>query len=191
MNRTTENILTNIAKRLNNEGVLWCVGASVLLYNYDLVDNPTDIDIVVTIDDIHKADRVLSSMGEKLPESESSLYATDYFNEYIIDGVNIDVMAGLKIRIDEGKTVFEYPFDNRSVANTEVLNGVDVPYASLEDWYILYQLMPKREAKVAMIENYLKQYSVSHPYLLERLLRNPSLPAPVVSRVKEALVSAC
>lgn len=191
MNRTTENILTNIAKRLNDEGVLWCVGASVLLYNYDLVDNPTDIDIVVAIDDIHRADKVLASMGEKLPESESSLYATDFFNEYIIDGVNIDVMAGLKIRIDEGKSVFEYPFDNRSVANTEVLNGVDVPYASLEDWYILYQLMPKREAKVAMIENYLKQYSVSHPYLLERLLRNPSLPAPVVSRVKEALVSAC
>ena len=82
MNKSTQQVLAKIAEALNSSGILWGVGASVLLYQYHIVESPSDIDIIVSLEDIAKADAVLLQMGRKLPPKDSEIYLTDYFYEY-------------------------------------------------------------------------------------------------------------
>lgn len=167
MDKKLENVLTKISKALNNSDILWSVGASLLLNRYGLADNPTDIDITVSVSDIHKIDKILSSMGQKQPESTSDIYLTDYFYEYVIDGINVDVMAGLKIR--SGNSVFTYKFDKESVPHSFEIDNVKIPFSTLEEWSVLYSLMPQREAKVRLINSYFDKYGIQYPHLLERI----------------------
>ena len=48
--------LSYIGERLNEERIMWGVGASILLNHYGLVDKPNDIDILVDLKDIEKTD---------------------------------------------------------------------------------------------------------------------------------------
>jgi hypothetical protein len=162
-----EQALIRIAHDLNASNILWGVGASLLLQQYGLTDTCKDIDLLVSVADIQTADHILSAMGEKQTEKPSGIYATDYFYEYIIDGVNIDVMAGLKIKT--GKTVFEYTFDKDSVPHSFPVGGVPVPFCTLEEWYTLYQLMPGKTHKALLIASYFHRYGVQYPELLERM----------------------
>lgn len=60
------NTLSYIGKKLNDEGIVWGVGASILLNHYGLVDKPNDIDILVDLNDIEKADKILKSIEKKI-----------------------------------------------------------------------------------------------------------------------------
>ena len=48
------NTLSLIAEKLNKEGIGWGVGASLLLNHYGLIDQPNDIDLLVSVADIEK-----------------------------------------------------------------------------------------------------------------------------------------
>lgn len=178
-----EGVLIKITEALNSTDILWGVGASMLLYQYKLIDNPSDIDITVSVSDIAEVDRILSSMGEKLTETKSDIYLTEYFYEYIIDGVNIDVMAGFKINL--ANSVFEYPFDKNSVPHHLKIENTVIPFSSLEDWFVLYQLMPEREHKVNLINEYFKAKGVEYPILLERIVQIPNLPEKVKKKITD------
>lgn len=160
--------LAYIAEKLNEEKVLWGVGASILLNHYGLVDKPNDIDILVALKDIEKADKILSSIGVKKDREKAATYATKYFYEYSIEGFDVDVMSGLTINHEEG--AFQLTFDESSIVGTKEINGVKVPLSSLEDWYVIYQLIPNREVKVKLVEEYLINNGVENPSLLERTL---------------------
>lgn len=176
------NTLAKIGKSLNEFNVTWAVGASLMLNQYRLIDKPNDIDLIVVLADIHKADMILKSLGEKKKWEETSTYGTKYFYEYIIDGIDIDVMAGLAVNHDEG--VFDYIFNDQSVSEFEQIGGINIPFTSLEDWYVLYQLMPNREPKVKMIEDYLISEGIGRKGLLERALGG-NLPVEVRKRVEK------
>lgn len=162
------NTLSYIGKKLNDEGILWGVGASILLNKFGFIDKPNDIDIFISLDDIEKADEILKSIGEKKKWEKASTYSTKYFYEYVINGIDIDVMAGFAVNHNNG--TFRYVFDEKSISEFQIINGISIPFTSLEDWYVIYQLIPKREAKVEMIENYLKLNGVKRPMLLKRSL---------------------
>ncbi|WP_194191581.1 nucleotidyltransferase [Clostridium chrysemydis] len=162
------NTLSYIGKKLNDEGILWGVGASILLNRFGFIDKPNDIDIFISLDDIEKADEILKSIGEKKKWEKTSTYSTEYFYEYVINGIDIDVMSGFAVNHNNG--TFRYIFDEKSISEFQIINGVSIPFTSLEDWYVIYQLIPKRQAKVEMIENYLKLNGVKRPMLLERSL---------------------
>lgn len=164
------NTLSQIAEKLNKEGIVWGVGASLLLNHYGLIDHPNDIDILVSVADIQKADKVLSIMGEKKIRDKVDTYSTRYFYEYTINEFDVDVMAGLRINYDKG--VFEYIFDKKSVVNTKEVGEISIPLTSLEDWYIIYQIIPGRESKVKIIESYLLSKGVKNPKLFERALES-------------------
>jgi len=172
--------LSQIGKKLNENQILWAVGASILLVQHGLVDAPNDIDIFVSLQDIDKADLILQSMGQKKAREKTDDYKTQYFYEYRIQSVDVDVMAGLAIRHDSG--VFEYIFDQQSITQTFVINDVEIPFTSLEDWYVLYQLIPGREGKVKLIEDYLAARGIQHPDLLEKALTG-NLPKSIRGRI--------
>ncbi|NLA54057.1 MAG: hypothetical protein GX858_06895 [Clostridiales bacterium] len=56
----------------------------------------------------------------------------------------------------------------------------------MEDWYVIYQLIPGREAKVKLIEDYLKSNKISHPNLLQTALEG-NLPAGIQKNIRRLL----
>jgi len=161
--------LSAIGTKLNENNIIWGVGASILMYQHGLLSNPHDINLIVDINDIEKADKILKRMGERKTYYKDTNYSTKYFYEYVINNIDVDVMAGLAINHNSG--IFEYNFDCNSVSEFIEINDVSIPFTSLEDWYVIYQLIPGRESKVKMIEDYLLQSRLHNPDLLKRLLQ--------------------
>jgi predicted nucleotidyltransferase len=176
--------LSYIGKKLNEERIVWGVGGSIMLNHYGIIDKPNDIDILVDLNDIEKADKIIKSIGEKKEWEKEDTYSTQHFYEYIVNDIDVDVMSGLTINYDNG--IFRYIFDESSISDNKKINGVNIPLTSLEDWYVLYQLIPKREIKVRMIENYLLLNGVKRPDLLERSLRG-DLPKQVRDKINGIL----
>ena len=178
------NVLSYIGEKLNEERIIWGVGASVLLNHYGLIDKANDIDIVVDLKDIEKADKVITGIGEKIIWEKTDRYSTEYFYEYTVNGFEVDVMAGLSINYDNG--IFEYIFDQSSISEITIINGVNIPLTSLEEWYVIYQLIPNKEIKVGIIKNYLPTNGIKKHNLLERALRG-TLPNEVKDNIQKLL----
>jgi len=176
--------LSYIGKKLNEESIVWGIGASILLNNYGLIDKPNDIDILVDIKNIEKLDLILREIGEKKTREKTDTYSTTYFYEYVVDGFDVDVMAGLKINHADG--IYKYDFDKNSITDIKKINEVNIPLTSLEDWYVIYQLIPNREKKVNMIEKYLLTNGVENPAFLEKALRK-ELPKLVRDKIEGIL----
>lgn len=187
-------VLNMVADKLNKENITWGIGASVMLHHYGLVSMPNDIDILVDIKDIENVDSILKEMGEKKPLNPIKTYSTKYFYEYEVQGVDIDVMAGFIINHEGGS--YEYTFHKDSLVFAKVnglvndpsvefnLDNITLPYTTLEDWYVLYQLIPGRENKVQLIEDYLKAKGTCKVNILKRALKH-QLPYKVEKRIKE------
>lgn len=180
------NTLSYIGKNLNDANVVWGVGGSLLLNKFELIDKPNDIDIFISIDEIEKADEILRTIGEKKKWEKTSTYSTKYFYEYVINGFDVDVMSGFAINHNDG--IFRYIFDNNSISELKVINDVNIPFTSLEDWYVIYQLIPNREAKVKMIEKYILSNGIKNNFLLQRSLEG-CLPAHVRVKINTLLNS--
>lgn len=69
-----------------------------------------------------------------------------------------------------------------------MVNGIKIPFTSLEDWYVIYQLIPNREAKVNMIEKHLLSNGIKNTFLLHRAMKG-CLPIQVRNRIKSILSS--
>lgn len=161
-------ILADIGEKFNASNILWGVGGSIMLNSYGLIDEPRDIDIIVDLKDADRADRILKKLGEKKEGKENSSYSTKYFYEYIVEGIHIDLMGAFAIKHSEG--VYQYPFDRESITKTQEIQGVEIPFTSLEDWYIIYQLIPGRESKVNLIKKYLHSNGSENLKLFKRAL---------------------
>lgn len=148
-------VLKKIAKLLNDENITWAVGASVMLNFYGIVRGPGDIDILIDLKDINKLDNILSEIGEKQERLPNEIYKTKYFYEYIIDGIEIDVMAGLCIYYDGRDHTFD--FNEDSIGDVMEMDNIKIPLSKLSDWYNIYKLLPKREKKVTLIKEYMEK----------------------------------
>lgn len=183
MNPEQRQVLVKTGELLNGNHITWGVGASMLLAQYGLAENPADIDIVVALEDIETVDSLLSSLGTiKKQKEKSDIYLTDFFYEYVIDTVEIDVMAGFKIKLPDS-SVFDYKFDKESIPHTFEIDGTYIPFMSLEEWYVLYQLMPNREYKADLLEGYFEKQGVEYPRLLEKYLQKKTLPKRVKDKI--------
>ncbi|MCK5758891.1 MAG: hypothetical protein KAH14_07340 [Clostridiales bacterium] len=179
-------ILEKIAREFNKKNIFWAIGASMMLYFHGLVENPYDIDIIVTLDDIKKAVSILDELGEKLTNDNSSQYSTRYFIEHRIDGIDIDLMAGLRINL--GDFVYEYEFNDNSPTQPYNLNGVNIPMTHIEDWYLMYQLMSGRNKKVKLIEDYLRFNKLNNTVILKEAL-NSNISNSIKNRIISLLKS--
>lgn len=172
-----EQVLEKVVACLQQERIQFGIGGSLLLHHHGLPVTPLDIDLVVALADAERAVLLLSEMGTVLEQDETSLYATEVFQEFMIEGIDLDLMSGLQVRHDEG--VFVYPFDEQSIDST------GLPFMALVDWYVIYQLIPGREQKVAMIEQYLTKQEVDHERLEQ--LRRLVLPKAIRNRIDQWL----
>jgi len=169
MKAALENVLKTITTLFNEAELDWAVGASLVLYHNGIVDTVNDIDVVIEGKDVKKAEEILLKLGSKQFTEEIPTYSNEYFGEFEINGVEIDVMS--QMVINNYDCSYLYPFDKKSVVSHMMLGGVSVPVSSLEEWYILYQMIPKKEVKVTLLNTYFESHDISYVELLERGLK--------------------
>lgn len=145
-------IIVKIAKCLNDKGVRYAVGGSVLLYLKGIDFNFNDLDLMIQEEDVVKAREALSEIGEYHPNDRSS--NAKVFEEFAVDGLDIDVISGLVITA-YGKT-YDYSFKNEGVEFVEI-EGVKIPLDSLDRWYDIYSFQGRVEKA-----RYIKDYQLYH-----------------------------
>lgn len=144
------NVLSSIAEKLNSAKLTWAVGASLLLYFKGISDSFNDIDLMVVEADAERAKSLLLDMGQMQPPKPNGNYKTPYFYEFVIDGVEVDVMGGFII-VKDGQN-YDCSLTRDMIVEHIVVNGQSIPLQAVSDWRRYYKLMG-REAKVAMIDS--------------------------------------
>ncbi len=175
--------LLRVADVLNRNTVDWGLGGSSMLWFHGLADRPHDIDLLVAERDAPRAHELLSRLGTNEAVAPKEPFCTKHFTHYAILGTEVEVIGLFGIRHAEGV----YRLDWRRDENTRVerLKDVGIPLTPLEDWFVLYLLMPGRSGKADLIEACLKRQGIRRDRL-EAALRQP-LPAEVRARVLAAM----
>ncbi len=153
MIETKLNVLKRLAQKLNSMQIIWNVGASCMLYLRGIVKDFDDIDIMVQEQDALSVRKTFETLGVLQPSTKTNHYQTTHFYEFIIDGVDVDVMAGYKV-VSDGR-VFEFPLTNEQMSDKIKLDEININLASINDWLSYYRVMG-RDQKVEIIEKYVK-----------------------------------
>lgn len=152
MGRTQEKVelLEKIAHRFNEAHVVWSLGASMLLYFKGITSEFHDIDLMIADADVDCVRAILSEMGDIQPPNPNPKYRTKTFMEFVIDSIDVDVMAGFSI-INNGK-LFDCSLKEEQIVEKMPLGNEFIPLQSPELWCSYYWLMGRTE-KVKMIEH--------------------------------------
>lgn len=142
------NILSIIAKKFNENNIVWAVGGSTLLYLKGLTDFFADIDIEVKEDDVLLAKKLLNELGILKENKPNKDFKTKYFLEFVVDGVDIDLMAGFTI-VNNGKEYY-FPLKEDDIYKIIKINEEKIPLHSVLKWKEYYKLM-NREDKVKLL----------------------------------------
>lgn len=142
-------VLKQIAHRFNEAHIMWALGASMLLYFKGITEEFQDIDLMVANDDVERVRIILSEMGEIQPPNPNPKYRTKTFMEFIINSIDVDVMAGFSI-ISDGK-IFDCSLQEEQIVEKMPLGTELIPLQSPLLWREYYRLMGRTE-KVKMIK---------------------------------------
>lgn len=142
-------VLKQIAHRFNEAHIMWALGASMLLYFKGITETFQDIDLMVANDDVERVRIILSEMGEIQPPNPNPKYRTKTFMEFIINSIDVDVMAGFSI-ISDGK-IFDCSLQEEQIVEKMPLGTELIPLQSPLLWREYYRLMGRTE-KVKMIK---------------------------------------
>ena len=141
--------LKRIASKLNANGITWAVGGSMMLYLRGRATNVHDIDLMVDEGQVERARELLGTMGKHLPDKDNAQYATRHYHKFVIDGTEVDLIAGFVILKDG--VAHECPLLKKDITDRHDLEGTSIPLHSLSVWREYYSLMGRTE-KVAMCE---------------------------------------
>jgi len=148
-------LLASLAYEFNAAGLCWSLGASCFLYLKKIAPTFHDLDFMMALADVRKAEAILAKRGLKQPERyDQTKYGTKVFVEYVVEGVDVDLMADFSI-IKGGKE-YPYPLFPEAIVECYDLAGIMIPFESLLVWRERYALMDRKE-KVAMIDASLKR----------------------------------
>lgn len=144
-------LLLRIAHRLNEAHVEWALGASMLMYFKEIISEFHDIDLMIADFDAECVRTILSEMGESCPSDSipNPIYQTKTFMEFLIDSVEVDVMAGFAI-VKDGK-VYDCSLRKEQIVEKMPLGEEVIPLQSPLLWCKYYRLMGRLE-KAEMIE---------------------------------------
>lgn len=142
-------VLAKIARVLNQKKVVWSVGGSMLLYFKGITETVQDIDLMIEEKDAETAKKALCAMGSLKPTNPNAQYKTRCFLEFVIDGIDVDFMAGFVI-VNDGKE-YDCSLKKENIKGAVTVQGETVWMYSIRKWRRYYELM-KREEKVKMID---------------------------------------
>ena len=142
-------LLKDIAHRFNEAHIMWALGASMLLYFKGITSEFHDIDLMISTADVQRVRTILSKMGEIQPPNPDPKYQTKTFMEFVIDNIDVDVMAGFSI-LSNGE-LFDCSLQESQIVENTLLETELIPLQSPLLWCEYYRLMGRTE-KVKMIE---------------------------------------
>ncbi len=173
------NIVLDLLSQLNDSKIRYAIGGSMMLKLrlFDVV--PKDIDIMVNESDFQHVVDLFQSVAEQVSKPSLIPFKTKYFTTLLLEDISIDIMAGFAYEHSEG--IYYAIFDSKSVTDWEKIEGVKLPLMSLEEWYVMYLVM-NRKNKAEIIDDYWRNQDIDHPYLLERQL-SLNLPQSVKKRI--------
>lgn len=149
------NVLEKIAKKMNERKVEWSIGGSLLLYFYNLVDSPSDIDLVINPKHCEVVMEIMNDLGRELKDiKDVPNYRTEIFSKYYVDNVEVDIIGNFKILIEDEIYTHKFEF-NKSKAKQ--LNETIIYLDSLENWANTYGKMGDPKNRVNLIKSYLKK----------------------------------
>lgn len=96
-----------------------------------------------------RAGELLRSMGTRQADKTGGRYRTRVFEEYVVDGVDVDLIAGFAVLC--GGEVREIPLTPQSIDAQAEADGVPVPLHAVAAWRTLYRLIG-REDKLELID---------------------------------------
>lgn len=168
-------ILHNLSSILTENRITWAVGGSYLLHIYGLYDSPNDIDIWVPKSDFEKLRNVFSGYEEikeriQLPEQ--------YHFKIRFDECAVDFVAYFFV-VPNQKS-YEYNVDSVRIQTKHFNDNLNLPCLYLEEWYIIYDLLNKKE-KLKIIEDFfLRSPEIINEHIFNQCLSNN----PVPTRIK-------
>ena len=136
-------VLVQLAELFNEHEIQWAVGGSLLLYFKGLVSDFHDLDLMIDEQAGEQVAQLLEPLGTRRPFIPSPAFQTRCFMEFLIEGVEIDVIGGLAI-VSEGH-VHELPLRSEEIEEGFRLEGQRIPLHSLRVWEIYYTLMGRTE----------------------------------------------
>lgn len=144
-------VLRKIAVQFEKEKITWALGASALLYFRGVVSSFNDLDLIVDANDIDKAKILLGNLGTLQAKIPPDNYRTRHFYQYIIEGVDIDLISDFII-VSNGKE-YHFPLQKEHISSYRDVNGTTLRLHSLEEWRKYYHLMGRKN-KVALIDEF-------------------------------------
>ena len=118
-----------------------------MLYLNGIETSVADIDIVIDEKDIDKLDRLVSKF-KHIEKQKNDIYLTKRFYSIIIDGIDIDLMTGFKIRTDN--VTYSFPSGSKLVEETIFIDKTHINVCFMKDWLDAYMAM-KRDNKIDLI----------------------------------------
>jgi len=146
-------VLLAIASRLNKEDVRWAVGGSLLLFFYDILENPKDIDIIIQPEDKNTVFKILQSIGKEEETKDVANYRTGVFGKFDVEGIEVDIIGDFYIKVSNG--YYLHPFKSKDL-DVVIKNEVKIYLDSLKNWSETYQAMGDPKGRVELIKDYLK-----------------------------------
>jgi len=144
--KTLFEVLQKLVTLFDNHDVPYAIGGSLLLYQKGLDVEVHDIDIL--LEDISYP--IVKSLLKNEQVTEKTIphptYPTAHFMELVMDGIEVDLMFSFSIRYQN--EIFSFPLEKEQ----HTFQDKPMSFSRIEDWYVMYQLMPGRENKAAMIE---------------------------------------
>ena len=146
-----EKTLIKLCNLFDDHNIRFGIGASLLLKSYGIVDKASDIDLIVHIDDVKQVQELMDKMGVVQKSSDTTLYFSEVFLEYNVEGVDVDIMSNFTIKT--GEDFYVYPF---CVEEIQRRGEAQLPYLSLREWEKAYRLMG-RIWKADLVLDYLEK----------------------------------
>lgn len=153
-------LLKKNAHSFNENGIEWALGASLMLYLKGIVPDFHDIDLMISMKDADKAKEILSEMGKICPPNpiQNPIYHTKRFMEFVIDSIDVDLMAGFIIEKDS--KIYDCSLHKNQIVEEVKLDGESIPLQSPLLWSKYYHLMG-RDEKGSMIEKALSNQIIN------------------------------
>jgi hypothetical protein len=146
------NVLLEIASMFNKKDVRWALGGSLLLYFYDILEEPKDIDIIIEPEDKTTVFKILSTIGREQETKDVSNYKTGVFGKFDVDGIEVDIIGDFYIKVSDG--YYLHPFEPKNLKIIEK-DETKIFLDNIDNWLSTYQAMGDPKGRVKLIKDYL------------------------------------
>ncbi|MFP7494919.1 hypothetical protein SFC66_14115 [Terribacillus saccharophilus] len=169
---------------LEANDIPYTIGGSLLLSLKGLPVIPSDVDILVESKIFASAHEVIRSYATAFEDKPAQgRFLTEACTTFTLaDRLQVDLMTGFAIAHEADR--FEMRF---TIEKAETHAGL-LPLSSMEAWYVMYWLLPGKEAKRALMEDYFLKGGLADRECLKQALML-GLPAEASHAIKDLLTN--